>query len=485
MKILFIYSLEDIQSPDKPLSQPEEINFGLSYISAVLKQAGHETKLLLLSRRLGRRNRQSLDQTISQFKPDLIGFSAVSTEYPFICEQADYIKKTYPNIYLIIGGPHVSLNPAGVLDKAFDALCVGEGEYPVLELVNMLALGQKPSKIANFWLKGPAGIEINQTRPFLTDLDSLPFPDRELWQAWIEDNPEERYSVLLGRGCPFNCTYCSNHALRRLADGRYVRFRSPANIIAEIKSIATKIKKKKEIYLEVETFGVDKVWAKELFKELADFNKQLDEPIAYGANIRVTPGVDFNDLFKACQQANFKFINIGLESGSDRVRRQALNRFYDNQDVIKTVATARQYGLQVALFNMIGLPGETYEDFKETIAVNRQCQSDWHMTSIFYPYPGTDLYKMCVEQNLLDDRPKKFFKERVRSVLKLPNFSQGQIQKNFVWFDWYVYKGFKPWPKLLLKVFATKLRTWPELHYYFRRLTKSAWLKKIKSKLKS
>jgi radical SAM superfamily enzyme YgiQ (UPF0313 family) len=484
MRILFVYTLFDIESPEKPLSQPESINFGLSYISSVLKQAGHETKLIILSRRLGAKNAELIDKTIAEFKPSLIGFSAVSTEYPFVAEQADYIKQKYPEIYLVIGGPHVSLNPDNILNDAFDALCISEGEYPILKLVEQLVQNKVPSGIANFWFKRECSIEKNQTRPFIENLDELPFPDRALWQEWIADNPEARFSVLLGRGCPFNCTYCSNHALRKLASGPYVRFRSPANIIKEIREIEKSFSSKKEIYLEVETFGVDKVWAKELFAELTKLNSELAEPIAYGANIRVTPGVDFSELFAACQEANFKFINIGLESGSDKVRRLALNRYYDNEDVIRTVKTARQYGLKVALFNMVGLPGETLEDFKQTILVNRECQPDWHMTSIFYPYPGTDLYDMCIEQGLIKAETKNTSMERVKSVLDLPGFSRRQIEKNFVWFDWYVYKGHKPWHKLLITVMATKLRTMPKIHYAFRRLTRNPWLKKIKKGLK-
>jgi anaerobic magnesium-protoporphyrin IX monomethyl ester cyclase len=484
MKVLFVYSLADIQSPDKPLSQPEEMNFGLSYISAVLKQHGHATKLVVLSRQLGKKNAERLDEAITVFEPKIICWSAVSTEYPFMAEQAAYVKAKYPDIFLIIGGPHVSLNPDGVLNGAFDALCIGEGEYPIWELVEQLAQGKTPIGIANLWIKHGSGIAKNPTRPFLANLDDLPFPDRELWQDWIADSPAARYSVLLGRGCPFNCTYCSNHALRKLASGRYVRWRSPDNIVAEIKEIALKFPKKKEIYLEVETFGVDKVWARELCCKLKNLNSSLDQPLSFGVNIRVTPGADFNDLFAACREANFRFINVGLESGSNRVRQEVLKRIYDNQDIVRTVVAARQHGLQVALFNMIGLPTETLADFRETIKVNRECQPDWHLTSIFYPYPGTDLYQLCRDLGLLKDQPKKFLTERVQSVLDLPGFSKKQIQKNFIWFDWRVYKGFKPWHKLLITVAATKLRTRPRLHYYFRRLTKSKLLKQLKSRIK-
>jgi len=272
--------------------------------------------------------------------------------------------------------------------------------------------------------------------------------------------------------------------LRKLTDGRYVRFRSPANIIAEIRDIAESMTAKKEIYLEVETFGADQSWARELFAGLKNLNQELPMPIAYGANIRVTPGVDFNELFAACRDANFRFINIGLESGSDRVRREVLKRYYANEDIIRTVKLARSYGLQVALFNMVGLPTETPADFQQTIDVNRECQPDWHMTSIFYPYPGTDLYTLCKDMNLLPATTADST-ERVESVLNMTQFDKRQVQKAFIWFDWNVYKDHRPWYKLLLRVVATKLRTKPRLHYVYRNLTKLAFIKKIKGKLKS
>lgn len=484
MRILFVYSLADIQSPDKPLSRPEEINFGLSYISAVLKEHGHETKLVILSRALKKQNAGRLDRAVAEFQPQLICLSAVSTEYPFIAEQAKYLKAKYPDIYLTTGGPHVSLNPDKVLDEAFDALCVGEGEFPTLELVEQLEQGLSPSGIPNMWIKRGGLIEKNRPRPFIEDLDVFPFPDRAMWQEWISADADARYSVLLGRGCPFNCTYCSNHALRKLTDGHYVRFRTPNNIVAEIKELAGRLGAKPEIYLEVETFAVDKNWARELFAGLKQLNTELPAPISYGANIRVTPGIDFSELFQACQEANFRFINIGLESGSDRVRREVLRRYYANDDIIRTVKLARQHGLQVALFNMLGLPTETPADWQETIKVNRECQPDWHLTSIFYPYPGTDLYDLCRRQGLLPDK-NLGLNERVQSVLDLPGFSRKQIEKSFIWFDWQVYRGYRPWYKILMKVALNKLRTKPKLHYWFRVLTKHKILQAIKGQLKS
>ena len=481
MNILFIYSLNIIESTSKPLQTPDQMQFGISYISSFLKEHGHQTKLIVLSRVSGRKNRNIIDEYLKRFYPKLICFTAVSTEYQFIANIAKYIKSHYPDIYLLVGGPHVSLNSEEVLLDDFNALCIGEGENPTLELLSQLEKGVLPSGIPNLWIKHGSEIEKNSTRPFLQDLDSLPFPDREIWQEWIEERQGSRYSVLLARGCPFQCTYCCNHALKKVALGAYVRFRSPDNIVKEIKEITNRSQSTKEIYLEVESFGINKEWAVELCSKLESFNKTLSQPLSFGANLRITPNADLENLFVACKKCNFRFINIGLESGSERVRREILKRNYSNEDIINAVVLARKHGLKIAFFNMIGIPGETIVDFKETVKINRVCLPDWHWTSIFFPYPGTDLYFLCKEQGLLK-KPLDTEMERMKTTLDLPGFTKKQIQKSYIWFDYYVYKGHKPIYKILSLVLKSKLRSKSYLNIFLRRLSRLVffnWLRNV------
>lgn len=467
MKILFVYSLQDVQSLRKPLKSPEEIHFGISYISALLKEHAHKTKLVILSKVFGTQNRNIIDKVARDFDPDLVCFTAVSSEYKFISEIAKGLKGTNKRIFTLIGGVHVSLNPQDAMDDGFDAVCIGEGEYPTLELVSQLEKNIRPSGIPNLLIRQDKQIEKNHVRPFIEDLDTLPFLDRQMWQEWIDPLPESRHSVLLGRGCPFECSYCSNHAIKRIAPGNYVRFRSPGKIIKEIRWIADNFPNQKEIYLEVETFYINKDWAIKVCGELEEMNRSLKEPLSFGVNLRVMPNCDFEPLFIALKKSNFRFINIGLESGSEKIRRTVLRRNYLNRDIIDVVALARKYSLKVAFFNLIGVPGETQEDFKETVRMNRACLPDWHWTSIFFPYPGTDLYKTVKDLALLKE-PCGFVPERNRATLDLPGFSRNKIQKSLEWFEYDVYKGIKPMPKILAKVLVTKLKANPYFIYFYR-----------------
>lgn len=481
MNITFIYSVQEAESLYKPLRSQEQIQFGISYISSMLKEHGYKTKLVVLSRAFGmRNNRKILDRHIKSFGPQLICFTAVSSEYGFIASIAKYLKGRHSGIYFLIGGAHVSLNPEGILQDDFDALCIGEGEYPALELVNCLERKRRPSAIPNLWIKDGERIEKNSPRAFLKDLDSLPYPDREMWQEWIMEKPDSMHAVLLSRGCPFECTYCSNHALKRLADGSYVRLRSHESIIGELKGIAESFPDSRNIYLETETFYIDKRWAIELCSKLKDFNMSLDKPLTFGVNLRITTDVDYERLFEACEKSSFRFINIGLESGSERVRREILKRDYLNSNIIRTVNQAKKYNLKVCFYNMIGIPGEKIDDFKETLKMNRLCLPDWVMTSIFYPYPGTDLHSLCLSQGLINKISDAAI-ERTTAVLDLPGFSSAEIQKSYEWFCYDVYKGHKPGIKLLLVVFITKLRRWPKLFQIYQALARSGPYGRLRS----
>jgi radical SAM superfamily enzyme YgiQ (UPF0313 family) len=474
MRVLFIHSEQDPYTADKPLETLERVQFGISYISAVLKKEGHETALLMVDPETAGR----CEWRIGQFDPDLICFTSVFTEFHLIQQAMARAATFFPRAFRILGGPHATLNPEECLAEPVNAVCVGEGEYAVLELVRQLEAREQPHDISNLYIKNEDGtVERNAPRPFLEDLDTLPFPDRDMWLPWVS-NPYSRPSLLLGRGCPFQCTYCCNHALRRVADGQYVRLRSPENIVAELESMKTANPYLGEVYLEVETLGVNMDWALELCSRLRDFNRVQKIPVVFGTNLRVTPHRDYNQLFAALASAGFRFVNIGLESGSERVRKEILDRRYSNRDIINAVETARAHGLQVGFYNLIGLPGETKKDFRETIRMNRTCQPDWFLTAVFFPYPGTKLHETCRKSGLLDHGLDTEL-ERRKPILDLPGFSKRQQESRRALFPWLIYRGHRPSKELIWLVVMAKVYSDRRLIKIHRRLIRSFFLKRV------
>jgi len=484
MKIMFIYSLDDTQAISRPLRSWANIQFGISYISSVLKSNGHQTQLIVLgSNNHWQDSIKILETFMGEFSPHLICVTAIASQYPFVKKIAGVIKSKWPDKYLVIGGVHATLNPSDVTSDPFDAVCIGEGEYPMLELCRQIEANTIPHGIANLWIKSPDGrIERNLPRPFLQDIDSLPFPDRTIWMPWMKEQLGAELAVLLGRGCPYDCTYCCNHALKKVAPGKYVRFRSPENIIKEVAFLHATYPTQSRIYFEVESIALNKAWLMEFCKQLEAFNATIDNFISFDCNFRITPQSSDEKVFLALKKANFYKINIGLESGSERIRREILKRDYSNKDFLDVTVMARKVGLKIFVFNMIGLPTETYDDHMETVSLNRQCQPDNHYTGIFFPYPGTDLYNMCIREGYIK-APIYHRLERKQPVIDFPHFPMFQIQKAYILFNYHVYKGYKPLWWILMQTVMTKVRSNITLNFLFRRIVQWPGLNYLREKL--
>ncbi|MDA8389050.1 MAG: radical SAM protein [Nitrospiraceae bacterium] len=458
---MFVDSADGSQFSSGLLGSWAKMQFGVSYISSMLKAHGHETKLLVLSSGNLKKSARLIGSYMEEFGPGVVCFTAVFSQYSFVEKAAALARRDWPGRYYAIGGVHATLNPEDVIRGPFDVLCVGEGEYPILELCTRLDAGHEPGGIANLWLKSPGG-EISRTeaRDFIRDLDRLPFPDREMWRPWIKDDPNDETVVLVGRGCPFDCTYCSNHAIRRVAGGRYVRMRSPENIIREISSVYHSGPQRR-IFLEAESIALEKQWTFDLCGKLAAFNRSIGNAVSYGCNFRVSRQSVDDDLFAAFEAANFKSINIGLESGSERVRREVLKRNYTNDEFLGAAAMARRHGMMVNVYNLIGIPGESEIDHMETVRINRLCQPDNLCTSIFFPYPGTELYRTCLREGLIKDSVSTTTRERRTAVLDLPGFSGGRIRRAYRLFERRVYKGRFPWWKDFLRALYGRMPSRP------------------------
>ena len=446
MNVCCIYSTENYVSGEKPLKNFSEVHIGLTYIVTVIKQADYHVQLLVFTPHT--HYERLLQETVTRDHPQLFCLTAATPQYQFICEIAKKIRKLSPLSHIILGGPHATLNPESTMQEGcFDAICLGEGEFAVTEYARQIRAGTMPAHIPNLWIRNrdTGDIEKNQQAPFITDLDALPAMDMTLWEDWIAYQ-SQLMTVLVGRGCPNKCAYCSNHALAKLGHGSYVRFRSPENVIREIQQLIAKYPAMKGVYLRAETFSVNLNYTIALCEQLTILNKRLAQPLSYIMCFSPHSKLVANDqLFQALKAANVAFVNMALESGSERIRRDILRRpRYTNQDVIQFCQRAKQFNIHVSLCNMMGLPDETLADFKETVACVRECQPYHAHLYIFYPYPGTDLYGTAKEMGLFSGEIVNPIVERKIARLRLPGFPRWQIQREFFLFYYHIFKGHRP-----------------------------------------
>jgi radical SAM superfamily enzyme YgiQ (UPF0313 family) len=479
MNVLFVYTVPYAPPPPaKPLPDWTEMSLGISYLASTLERAGHTIRLVVLKREDWKTD---LDQVLFEFRPRLLCFTAVATEYVFVEKVARHLRGELPDVHQIIGGPHVSLQPKHVLEGSFDSLCIGEGECALVELADAVASDREPAGIANLFIKRGSSVARNPTRPMLQDIENVPYPHREMWRPWVSS--DARHTVLLGRGCPYNCTYCCNHALRELAEGKYVRLRGTADVVAEIRSLCADYPAISEIYLEVESITANPKYALELAQSLEELNASRSTPLSFGTNVRILRKKRLRDMFEGFARAGFSHINVGLESGSEKVRREVLKRNYSNEELLQAFDDARSAGLRINAYNLIGVPGETPADFRQTIEVNRRACPDESRLSIFYPYPGTDLHQICVDRGLRIQLGEENA-ERYRAPLGLPEFPNRQVERYFRWFDFMVYRGKRPLSTLLRSYLSKRLAAHPRLLRWYRSHTNHGALLLVKRALK-
>ncbi|MBL7204925.1 MAG: B12-binding domain-containing radical SAM protein [Desulfobacteraceae bacterium] len=464
-----------VSLPDRPLQSPVFIPFGISYIATSLKNAGHKVRLVVFGNQ--RRSFDKLRTELDWHKPGLVCLTAVSSKYHFVRNLARIIRRRCPNAYILIGGPHATLNPESVIgENCFDAICIGEGEEAVVLLALRLANGKDPSAINNLWVKSGKRIQKNPQNPFLVNLDALPHIDRAMWDEWIEDKTLHGPSVLVGRGCPNRCTYCSNHALAKKGKGKWVRVRSPEDIVNELETVVKHYPGLSSVYLEVEDLSTNLEYALTLCSRLETFNANRDKPIGFGANLCVRKRTIVDErLFRSMKRAGFNYINVGLESGSERIRNEVLRRpRYSNDDFIQFCDLAIKYGIEVNVYVLIGLPEETRVDLKATVDCLKRSNHSNLMPSIFYPYPGTDLYQKIKEQGLIKN--SGLFdanQERYRARIDYPGLSRKRIQWTLITLFFRVYSG--KWSlrrRLYMCIFST-LYVYPRLRFLNRILLRN------------
>jgi radical SAM superfamily enzyme YgiQ (UPF0313 family) len=269
------------------------------------------------------------------------------------------------DVPVVVGGLHATFSPEEVLrHDGIDYVCLGEGEAALLDLVNALESrpGAEARGIANIWAK-------NSTRPPLRNpiepLDALPFLARDLM--------DERWGVrhiTTQRGCPFPCTYCAARMYDKLyASGdtsSYGRRRGLANVLAELTELRAQGPLNYVIFLD-DTFTINHRWVREFCKV---YGREFAVPFSLNARVETVTESMLNEL----AAAGCKHIIYGVESGSERVRREIMKRHAGNERFREVFRWTREAGIMVTANYIIGTPGESRAEMEETIDLHHELQ---------------------------------------------------------------------------------------------------------------
>jgi radical SAM superfamily enzyme YgiQ (UPF0313 family) len=387
----------------------------------VLKLHGHETRLVNLNENLPPvPTREDVLEIVRDWEPGLIAFSCLTQQYGPGLEVARFLRSEAQQNGcalppLVVGGIHPTMVPEEVMaDGAWDHVGVGECEDALLELVTRIERGETPDDVRNFlsWKGGVRPIDAaTGTRGELDwahnpvgefpDFANLPEPDYELFDTQrITDQKQGWFGLMTSRGCPYRCTYCLNHKIvdrykeelgRNVKSIGFSRFRPADKMIAEIRHVLARYRNIGTFILDDDLFTQNVPHALEFCARYVESGigvpfvvnshvKQLDERVA-----------------EALGQAGCRILKLGIESGSLRVRKEVLKRHMTQKDILLTIESAERWHLHSSGFLMIGLPTETREERWETVDVLAQSGIGRFRTSFFFPFPGTDSYRMTID----------------------------------------------------------------------------------------
>ncbi len=440
---------------------------GLAYLSAVLKKNGFQSTSLIHFELEPDLTKWEL--YLKEQQPDIIGVYSTTEQFSFIKK---LISKAPQGIFTICGGPHPTCYPICIEDiSRLDAICIGEGEYPILELANALNEDRDYSNIKNLWIRKDGNIIRNETRPFIDNLDELPFEDRELFdlQRSIDKYGLKQVRAITSRGCPYQCTYCANKQISKTQSGSYVRFHSATYIMDELNYLNENYRFK-EIFFDDDIFMIDRQVRTEFCRR---YPEEIGKPFVFGGRVEICT----EEMLKELKAAGGRRIDFGIESGNEDLRRNILKRSMTNRQILEVTKMAKEIGFQVKTLNMVGLPEETTEKHLDTISLNCEIKPDVVSMAVFYPYPGTELYDHCIEKGYFNpDEPiPEGYISRRSSLLDLPDFSRNDIARCFQRFGFRVFRKFSIIKAIGYAVIYSKYGE------FFIRIT--AWLRNIIVKL--
>ena len=350
----------------------------MMWLSRAIKDAGHETKGLFLP------DKEWIAK-VKEYNPDVVAFSSTTGMQQYFTDLNKKVKDELPDVFSIMGGAHPTYVPV-ILEETpeLDAICRGEGEEAVPELLNLMAAGEDYTKVENIWFRDreTGEILVNGQRPPAQDLDALGIPDRSVvYDAGAIYRNSDRKVFVTQRGCPMNCSFCFHHALKKKVytstNAKYVRKRSVDHVIAEIKQVKEQYNLKFVHFLD-DIFNLSGKWLDEFCEK---YPKEVGLPFDCILMANMTKERHIISLKKA----GCVYARVAFEAASDYIRNAIFRKNTTLQQLEDSAGWIKKHGLRLGSLNMLGGPGASMEDEFDTVRLNIRCKVDHPLVSIMQP----------------------------------------------------------------------------------------------------
>jgi len=410
---------------------------GVGYIAAILKKSGYN---VIIYDALND-SPAFIREKISRENPDVIGISnQFSPQFDDVKSIARIAKDINKNFLVVAGGSHPSSCPSDFFNKTncVDIVVIGEGEYTMLEIVQKISNNQPWQDIKGIAFKRNTEVIKNPIRPSIKNLDELPYPAYELFDMEVYfkltnfslDRPtfaypgsERAINLITSRGCPYNCVFCSIHSVM----GNIWRAHSPEYVINHIKFLIEKYKIK-HIHFEDDNLTLDK----DRFKRMLDLILEADLKISWDTPNGVRADILDEELLRKSKKAGCVYLVMGVESGDQAVLDKIVQKKLSLKAVETTSKLAKNVKLNLEAFFVIGFPGETIQNMRDTLNFAFKLQFRYGVYPILLiatPLPGTRLYEICVKKGYIKE---DFSYSRISPSI----LSEGMIEtEDFTLFD--------------------------------------------------
>ena len=409
-----------INPPYTRYGQPVEIQadepLGLMCLAAYLREHGKEVEIFDAFKGKGNRldesqfywsglSRDEIKEKLSAVKPSVVGITSMFTMHSKGGHDvARIVKEVLPGTLVILGGSHASALPEWVLqDVNVDMVVIGEGEITLLEIVEKHERGQDICSISGTAVRKNGNIVKNPERPFVHNLDSLPFPARDMvdMNIFLHEPYRRRFAmkpprlnIMTSRGCTGKCVFCSIHSIWRYQ----CRMMSSKKVVDEIE-ILVKHYGARELAFIDDNLTYSKNRMKEICREIIRRKFNIKWCTPNGVAIW-TLDEELLDLMK---KSGLYKITFGIETGSKRTQEFIRKSHIDLEKAKKIIEYCNKIGLWTHSSFIIGFPYETEKDIEETIDYAVESDLDFASFFIATPFPGTPLYEICKSEGLIPD----------------------------------------------------------------------------------
>lgn len=423
MRTLFVYPNAS-RFPTIPL--------GLASVMAILAREGRSHQLFDATFINDNSLLHSFLAEIGSYRPDVIAIHCTSCDWPLVEIFLKGLGKNYrkQDYAIVIGGPHPTVVPEEVISHPLvDIIAVGEGEQTAKDLWDKLEKGCDFTNTAGCWIRVGQKVCRNPLQGLIPDLDSLPYPSWESFDArhtYLHSSAgsacrsRRQISMEASRGCQYSCTFCINsymhHIYRGL--GTFRREKSADRIIGEAQYLRDKLGAT-IIQFADENFTTSR-------NQLRELSIRFPKEVGLPACILMSANFLDEEVVRLLADMGVSHITIGVEVGDEKYRMETLRKPVTNEQIVRAFKLAKAFGIATKACNMIGLPLETRAMANKTLELNNLVQPDVSAVYTFFPFPGTSLHSYVLSHKLVQEY--RYLPDTYHdSILKLTDLTQDDL----------------------------------------------------------